>query len=121
MTFVDLSSNLLTRGKKKVGKRSDENNPWDFEIDMTGIKAIADALSVSSSMKKLNIFRNNLGDEGIGIITSAIESKEISLCGAEPGQTDLDLAGQYLGPEDAKIIAWELSACFVSSSMNSLK
>ena len=89
--------------------------------DMTGVKAIADALSVNSSMKKLIIFKNDLGDEGIGIITSAAEGKEISLCGAEPGQIDLDLSGQYLGPEDAKIIAWELTTGFVSSSLNSLK
>ena len=76
---------------------------------------------VSSSMKKLIIFRNNLGDKGIGIITSAVEGKEISMCGAEPGQTDLDLSNQGLGPADAKIIAWELTTGFVSSSMNSLK
>ena len=89
--------------------------------DMTGVKAIADALSVSTSMKKLIIFKNNLGDEGVGIITSAVQGKEISLCGAEPGQTELDLSKQGLGPDDAKIIAWELSAGFVSSSLNSLK
>ena len=77
-------------------------------------------LHVSTSMKKLIIFKNNLGDEGIGIITSAVEGKEISLCGAEPGQTDLDLSKQGLGPEDAKIIAWELSAGFVSTSMTSV-
>ena len=89
--------------------------------DLTGIKAISDALSVSTSMKKLIIFKHNLGDEGIRIITSAVEGKEISLCGADPGQTDLDLSKQRLGPEDAKIIAWELTTGFVSSSMNSLE
>ena len=72
-------------------------------------------------MKKLIILKSHLGDEGIGIITSAVEGKEISLCGAEPGQTDLDLSKQELGPEDAQIIAWELSAGFVSTSMKSLK
>ena len=89
--------------------------------DRTGVKAIAAALIVSSSMKKLIIFKNRLGDEGIRIITSAVEGKEISLCGAEPGQTDLDLSKQGLRLDDAKIIAWELSAGFFSSSMNSLK
>ena len=72
-------------------------------------------------MKKMIIFKNNLGDEGVHIITSAIEGKEISLCGAEPGQTDLDLSNQGLGPEDAKIIAWELTTGYVSSSLDSLK
>ena len=88
---------------------------------MTGVKAIAEALNVNSSMKKLIIFKNNLGDEGVDIITSAVQGKEISLCGAEPGQTELDLSKQGLGPDDAKIIAWELSAGFFTSSLNSLK
>ena len=110
MTFLDLSSNELC-GLNKRGQGT---------YDATGIKAVADALSVSSSMKKLIIFKNYLGDEGIGIITAAVEGKEISLCGAEPGQTDLDLSKQGLGPDDAKIIAWELTTGFVSSSMTSL-
>ena len=86
-----------------------------------GAKYLAEALNVNTSMKKLIIFKNQLGDEGIGIITSAVEGKEISLCGTEPGQTDLDLSKQGLGPEDAKITAWELTTGFVSTSLNSLK
>ena len=87
---------------------------------MTGVKAIADALNVNSSMKKLIIFKSNLGDEGVDIITSAVQGKEISLCGAEPGQTELDLSTQGVGADDAKIIAWELSAGFFSTSMSSM-
>ena len=86
-----------------------------------GAKYLAEALNVNRSMKKLIIFKNNLGDEGVDIITSAVQGKEISLCGAEPGQTELDLSKQGLGPDDAKIIAWELSAGFFSTSMTSLK
>ena len=72
-------------------------------------------------MKKLIIFKNNLGDEGVDIITSAVQGKEISLCGAEPGQTELDLSNQgRLGRDDAKIIAWELTTGFVNSSMTCL-
>ena len=43
MTFLDLSSNKLTRFW----------NGSNWVTDMTGIKAIADALSVSSSMNSL--------------------------------------------------------------------
>ena len=93
----------------------------DNRLGPEGAKILADMLSVSTSMKKLIIFNNNLGDEGVGIITSAVEGREISLCGAEPGRTELDLSKQGLGPDDAKIIAWELSAGFFSSSMTSLK
>ena len=68
---------------------------------MTGIKAIADALSVSSSMKKLTIFKNDLGDEGIGIITSAAEGKEILLydpvAGLLPSSAGNLQPGQDLG------------------------
>ena len=98
------------------------------EVDLSGqnlrvedVIIIAACINVNSSMKKLIIFKNSLGDEGVGIITLAVQGKEISLCGAEPGQTELDLSKQGLGPDDAKIIAWELSAGYVSSSMNSLK
>ena len=125
MTSLNLASTELTKGNLKKGATEKYGSYGGYEASayetsMTGVKAIADALSVSSSMKKLIIFKNRLGDEGIRIITSAVEGKEISLCGAEPEQTDLDLSGQHLGPEDAKIIAWELTTGFVSSSMTFL-
>ena len=91
------------------------------ELKPEGAQHLAEALNVNRSMKQLIIFKNNLGDEGVGIITSAVQGKEISLCGAEPGQTELDLSKQVHGPADAKIIAWELTTGFVSSSMTSLK
>ena len=126
MTSLNLASTELTKGNLKKGATEKYGSYGGYEASayetsMTGVKAIADALSVSSSMKKLIIFKNNLGDEGVGIITSAVQGKEISLCGAEAGQTELDLSKQGLGPDDAKIIAWELSAGFFSTSMTSIK
>ena len=53
MTSVDLSLNHLTRGAKKSSAPSWRNWPEDFETDITGIKAIADALSVSTSLNSL--------------------------------------------------------------------
>ena len=58
MTSVDLSSNHLTRGAEKSSEgallvRCVGGGEIRFETDITGIKAIADALSVSSSMNSL--------------------------------------------------------------------
>ena len=67
---------------------------------MTGVKAIADALSVSTSMKKIKVNKCEL-------------PIDVLKTGAE-----VDLSGQNLRVEDAIIIA----ACInVNSSMNSLK
>ena len=51
MTRIDLSSNALTKGNLKEGGRSWRDE--DYETDMTGMKAIADALSVSTSLNFL--------------------------------------------------------------------
>ena len=89
---------------------------------MTGIKAIADALSVSTSMNKLNVLSNSIGDEGYEILTKVAEEKGIlTLVGFDEGQTEADLSNKRLGPIDAKLIARELTTGFVSSSMTSLK
>jgi hypothetical protein len=91
-----------------------------------GAKILADMLSVNSSMNKLNILGNNIGDEGYDMLTQVAEAKGIgSLCGLDEGQTESDLSsettGFYLQPIDAKLIAWELTTGYVSSSMTSLK
>ena len=46
-----------------------------------------------------------------------------TLCGGmfEEGQTEADLSGKKLGVEGAILVAWDLRAGFVSSSMTSLK
>ena len=89
--------------------------------DAIGIKAIADALSVSSSMNKLNVLSNSIGNEGYEILTKVAEAKGIgTLIGLKEGMTELDLSGKELQPIDAKLIAWELTTGFVSSSMTSL-
>ena len=89
---------------------------------MTGVKAIADALSVSTSMKKLNVLNNSIGDEGYNMLTQVAEAKGIgTLCGLDEGQTEADLSRKDLGPIDAKLSARELTTGYVSSSMTSLK
>ena len=80
-----------------------------------------DALSVNTSMKKLNVLRNSIDAEGAQALVDAAPSQLQTLCGLEEGQTDADLSGQYLGPGDAILLAWELTTGYVSTSMTSLK
>ena len=44
MSILDVSNNKLTRGKAKYGSASDPNDASDWEIDMTGVVAFAEAL-----------------------------------------------------------------------------
>ena len=77
---------------------------------------------VSSSMNKLNVLSNSIGDEGYEILTKVAEEKGIlTLVGFDEGQTEADLSNKRLGLIDAKLIAWELTTGVVSTSMNSLK
>ena len=87
-----------------------------------GAKILADMLSVSSSMNKLNVLSNSIGDKGYEILTKVAEEKGIlTLVGLDEGQTEADLSNKRLGSIDAKLIAWELTTGFVSSSLNSLE
>ena len=115
-----ISSNDIGR-KLKSGAREPYTD-LDYETDITGVKAIADALIVSSSMNKLNILGNFIGDEGYEMLMKLAEEKGmLTFCGFEGGQTEADLSKKSLGPIDAKLIARELTTGYVSSSLNSLK
>ena len=87
-----------------------------------GAKYLAEALNVNSSMNKLNILGNFIGDEGYEMLMKLAEEKGmLTFCGFEEGQTEADLSKKNLGPVDAKLIARELTTGYVSSSMTSLK
>ena len=90
-------------------------------MDYTGIKAIADALSVSSSMNKLNVLSNFIGTEGGQALVDAAPPQLQTFCGFEQGQTEANLSEKSLRPGDAVLLAWELTTGYVSSSMTSLK
>ena len=84
---------------------------------------IAACINVSSSMTKLAIWGNKIGVEGATAIVNAASPQMRTLCGDmfHEGQTEADLSGKKLGPEGAILVAWDLRAGFVSSSMTSLK
>ena len=94
----------------------------DNDLNVDAAKFLARALRVSTSMNKLNVLSNSIGDEGYEILTKVAEEKGIlTLVGFDEGQTEADLSNRRLGPIDAKLIARELTTGFVSTSMNSLK
>ena len=74
-------------------------------------------------MTKLNIWDNKIGVEGATAIVNAAPNQMRTLCGDmfKEGQTEADLSGKKLGPEGAILVAWDLRAGFVSTSMTSLK
>ena len=110
-----VASNNLTRGPVNAQRTA-------YETDMTGVNALADALSVSSSMKKLNIWDNKIGVKGATAIVDAAPAQMRTLCGdmLEEGQTKADLSGKKLGPAGIILVAWDLRAGFVSNSMTSV-
>ena len=78
-------------------------------------------LRVSTSMTKMNVLSNSIGDEGYEMLVSVAEAKGIlTLVGFEEGQTEANLSGKDLGPIDAKLIARELTTGFVSASLTSI-
>ena len=87
---------------------------------MTGVKAIAEALSVNSSMKKLNVLLNSIGTDGGQALVDAAPPQLQTFCGFDEGQTEADLSNKDLGSGDAVLLAWELTTGYVSSSMNKL-
>ena len=78
----------------------------DYGRDMTGIKAIADALveaSITSVGKDgLNLKDNYFGPEGWGAIFAAICSSQVSKI------TSIDASGEEIGPAGAKLIGQAL-------------
>jgi len=46
------------------------------EIGYQGIKALEECLSLSKTIKELNLSGNNIGDEGVGIVIGALSNKK---------------------------------------------
>ena len=44
-----------------------------------------------------------------------------TLCGFEESQAEADLSGKKLGPQGAILVAWDIRAGFVSTSMKKIK
>ena len=59
-------------------------------------------------MASVNILKNDIKDEGLEAMEAALKNSKTlkSICGANG--PELDLSGQHLGTEDAKVVAIEL-------------
>ena len=93
---------------------------------MTGIKAIADALSVSSSLTFLNIAGNDIGKEGKLALGNAVHGNAGSSLGyltcdewsVHPEIQALDISGKGIDQGDLVLLTGILK---FNSSMTSLK
>ena len=93
---------------------------------MTGIKAIADALSVSSSMTFLNIALNLIGKEGKLALGNAVHESASSSLGyltcdkwsVHPETQALDISGKGINQGDLILLTGILK---FNTSMTSLK
>ena len=86
-TQIDLSDNVLC-GINKYGQ-------GNYNAD--GIKAIAQAISVSASLTSIDVSVNGLGDEGAKHITKGIA--------VSASLTSIDLYRISIGPAGAKYMA----------------
>ena len=85
-----------------------------------GAGVLATAIT-GESITNVNVLGNAIGEEGYHMLSSVAEAKGIgTLCGLNNGQTEADLSNQTLGPIDAKLVAWDLRAGFVSASLTIL-
>ena len=74
MTHLDISSNNLTRGKwiNALGD-NDRNDGSNYETNMAGVIALANAIPDMGAMTSLDLAGNNLDAEGAKIVAEAIK------------------------------------------------
>ena len=87
------------------------NNLTNHGRDMTGIVAISEALKVTASLTSVSLLANQFDDETVAMLLKLKEEKPTltTLCGLKPDQTEVDLSVKKLGPQDAKLLAPEIS------------
>ena len=76
-----------------------------------GIKAIAEAISVSASLTSVNLLKNGLGTEAASMLLKVKEEKPMlrTLCGLTHAETELSYDGELSGPADVMLLAPEIS------------
>ena len=87
-------------------------------LGVEGALVVGRYLQNNGALTSVNILKNHIEDEGLPAMEAALkESKALkSICGAI-GQ-ELDLSGQHLGAEDAKVVAIELKYNRALSSLD---
>lgn len=97
LTSIDLSSNYLTGG-----------HPYK---EMSGVKAIARAISSSAALRSTSLLCNSMDEKTVTMLLKVKESNLaiITLCGIKADQTEASFMGWGLKPADAKLLAPELA------------
>ena len=75
------------------------------EIGLQGIKALEDCLTLSKTIKELNLSGNNFGDEGVAIVIRALSNKK------KHSLQVLGLSNNFLTSEGCKLICQYIATC----------
>merc|ERR1711908_100350 len=107
ITQVDLSHNHLCG----------VNDCGHGEYTVEGIQALADALRITTSLTSCNVLKNNMDVAAATLLVEDLKNKNISLCGVQPDQTSAYFSAEGLKPNDAVLLASDLSKAGVSASI----
>ena len=99
----NLSDKVMYNGREMIVSQGKDGD-GDIKMtpasrDLSGIKAISDALSVSASLTKMLVGWNKLGDEGTAILCDALRKSTVTKV------QELGLEVNEIGPEGAKAVA----------------
>jgi hypothetical protein len=112
MTSLNLANSYLTRGAMKDDAlwRQHPENDGAYELDMSGVIALANALPAMGVLSVTNVMGNRIGMEQLAKLQEIMRSKPnlVTLCGIADDATEADLSGIRMDADDAAILASEL-------------
>jgi hypothetical protein len=133
ISTLNLMGTGLTHGAQKAypGQYSPGNEgfrveaEWgtkdsDFDTDMSGIIALANAIPDMGAISSANLLKNDIGVEQAGALVIILKEHPTlkSLCGNKGDETELDMSGKMKGAEDAVMLAAEFVDNGALTSLN---
>ena len=98
---------------------------WDLSGENLGpeiAKLLANYIAVTALVTCCNVLNNNMDVASAQLLVEAVKSKDVSLAGIKPDQTEANFRDQGLKPPDAVLLALDLSKAGVTgSSMTSVR
>ena len=127
----DVGEEVKYQGRKMIISHYNRGSKYDApsirltaDLDLSGIKAIADALRVSLSLRELSISGNLIDDDGKRALGMAFQSTMRSFTcdrfDLRADATTLDLKGKGLGSGDAALVAGALRSFMASLTVANL-
>ena len=117
---------VIYKGQEMIISMGKDSDGEIKMIDLSGIKAIADALRANASVTSVNVLSNQLDVDSADLLLKVKAEKPNlrTLCGLTHEETELNLWNRSLGPGDAKLLAAEIlvmaSLTQLDVGMNSL-